>query len=144
MGAFAVTLTAMSLVYGLAIRRYRDSGLADALHLSIWLGLILTFVLTVPVAGYMSSGTGHFVGTPETGALMPLMGWSREVGDLRVAHFLATHAMQALPLLGLAALVLPGALAVRTVWAGAGLYIVLVAGTFAQALAGQPFLPWLG
>ena len=29
-----------------------------------------------------------------------LLGWSREVGDLRIPHFIATHMMQLLPLLG--------------------------------------------
>jgi hypothetical protein len=91
----------------------------------------------------MANGTGHLVGTPLTGALLPVMGWSREVGDVRVAHFLATHAMHALPLVGLAALALPGR-AAGAVWAGAVLYIALTLGTFAQALAGRPFLPWLG
>jgi len=32
---------------------------------------------------------------------IPVVGWSREVGDLRIPHFIATHMMQILPLLGL-------------------------------------------
>jgi hypothetical protein len=143
MGVFAVTLTSASLVYGIAMLRHRAAPVAPALRLAIGLGLVLTFVLTVPVAMTMANGTGHLVGTPLTGALLPVMGWSREVGDVRVAHFLATHAMHALPLVGLAALALPGR-AAGAVWAGAVLYIALTLGTFAQALAGRPFLPWLG
>ena len=63
---------------------------------------MLTFVLTVPIAGTLAQMPGHFVGTPVTGAAVPVFGWSREVGDLRTAHFLATHAMHFLPLAGLA------------------------------------------
>ena len=106
------------------------------------LGLVLTFVLTVPVGGYMSSSLGHFVGTPagwDTG--LPLMGWSRSVGDLRVAHFLATHALHGIPLAGLiAVLTLPEATAQRVVLLASALYAALVVATFVQALAGQPFL----
>lgn len=142
MGVLAVTLTSASLVYGIAILRHRAAPVAPPLRLAVGLGLVLTFALTVPVAGYMASGTGHFVGTPQTGALLPVLGWSREVGDLRAAHFLATHAMQAVPVLGLAALALGGA--TRAVWTIAAGYTALTLATFAQALAGQPFLPWLG
>jgi hypothetical protein len=140
-GIGAVTLTTAALVQGLRFRR-AATGLPPALHLSIWLGLILTFVLTIPVAGYMSSATGHYVGAVTGAPGLPLMGWSREAGDLRVPHFLATHAMHALPLLGLAVAGLPRG---RTlVLAGAGAWCLLVAATFAQALAGRPFLAFLG
>jgi hypothetical protein len=82
---------------------------------------------------------GHFIGTPVTGAVVPIMGWSREVGDLRVAHFLAMHALHAVPLIGVAAMGLSNlALARGLVWAGALGYAALTAITFVHALAGQP------
>jgi len=90
----------------------------------------------------MTSTPGHFVGTPadwDTG--LPLMGWSRSVGDLRVAHFLATHALHGIPLAGLiAVLTLPDATARRAVLLASAGYAALVVATFVQALAGQPFL----
>lgn len=139
MGLAAVTLTSASLVMGLAIRNNADTGLAPAVKLSVELGLILTFVLTVITAGYMASTTGHHVGTPVTGARVPILGWSREVGDLRVGHFLATHALHALPIWGLVAARMGDARGALTlVWAGAVVYTVLVLATFAQAIAGQP------
>jgi hypothetical protein len=138
MGLAAVTLTSLSLVMGVAIWRNAVTGLAPALHLSVALGLVLTFVLTVVVAGTMAGGTGHFVGTPVTGARVPVMGWSREVGDLRLPHFLATHALHALPVVGLLALRLPDAAGRAVVWAAALGFTALVALTFAQALAGRP------
>lgn len=139
MGLAAVTLTSASLVMGIAIRNNTDTGLAPAVKLSVELGLILTFVLTVITAGYMASTIGHHVGTPVTGARVPILGWSREVGDLRVGHFLATHALHALPIWGLVAARMGDARGGLTlVWAGAVVYTVLVLATFAQAIAGQP------
>lgn len=142
MGVFAVTLTSAALVFGIAIWRNRASGLAGPLHLAVALGLVLTFVLTVPVAGYMSSTPGHFVGTPaDWDRGLPLLGWSRSAGDLRVAHFLATHALHGIPLAGLiAVLTLPDATARRAVLLASAGYAALVVATFVQALAGQPFL----
>jgi hypothetical protein len=127
MGVAAVTLTSLSLAMGLRFWSHR----ADPLLLSIALGLILTFALTVPVAGTMSSLPGHLVGTPVTGARFPLMGWSLEVGDLRLPHFLATHAMHAVPLAGLT-----GRRA--AVWAVAAGWTALVLWCFARALLGLP------
>ncbi|MFM7446100.1 MAG: hypothetical protein ACKO2N_19750 [Tabrizicola sp.] len=127
MGVAAVTLTSLSLAMGLVFWRHR----ADPLMLSVALGLVLTFVLTVPVAGTMSSLTGHLVGTPVTGARFPLMGWSSEVGDLRLPHFLATHAMHFVPLAGLTG-------SRGAVWGAAAGFTGLVAWCFARALMGLP------
>ena len=127
MGAAAVTLTSLSLAMGIVFWRHRE----EPLMLAVALGLVLTFVLTVPVAGTMSSGTGHLVGTPVTGARFPIMGWSLEVGDLRLPHFLATHAMHVVPLAGLT-----GSRA--AVWATAAGFTALVGWCFARALMGLP------
>ncbi len=127
MGIAAVTLTSLSLAMGLVFWRHR----ADPLGLAIALGLILTFALTVPVAGTMSSGTGHLIGTPVTGARLPVFGWSAEVGDLRLPHFLATHALHVVPLAGLT-----GRRA--AVWAAAAAYAALTLWCFARALSGLP------
>ncbi len=142
MGAIAVAFTLATLLYGAAIWRNRSTGLAAPVHLAVALGLVLTCLLTVPAAGIMSQMPGHLVGTPVSGAQVPLFGWSREVGDLRVAHFFATHAMHALPLAGLAATAaLPERAALRAVWAAAVLWSALAAGTLAGALNGAPLIP---
>jgi hypothetical protein len=104
---------------------------AVTLMLSVALGLILTFLLTVPVAGTMSSGSSHLIGTPLTGARFPLMGWSLEVGDLRLPHFLATHAMHVVPLAGLSG-------SRTAVWSTAAGFTALTLWCFARALMGLP------
>jgi FtsH-binding integral membrane protein len=140
MGLAAVTLTSLSLAFGIAIARNPATGLPGAVKEALVWGLVLTFVLTVVTAGYMASTPGHHVGTPTTGARLALMGWSREVGDLRVAHFFATHALHGVPLAGLAALALPGALQRPAVRLAALAYAALVVALFWQALQGRPFL----
>lgn len=138
-------LTSASLVFGILIWCNKTSPLGTALNLSVALGLVLTFVTTIIVAGYMASRTSHLVGGDGTdmGGLA-LMGWSRTAGDLRVPHFFATHTMHALPLVGfLASLTLPpewGRAMVATVALG---YVALIAYAFISAINGQPFLPAL-
>ena len=127
MGVAAVTLTSLSLTMGLSFWHHR----ADPLLLSIALGLILTFCLTVPIAGTLSQLPTHHVGTPVTGARLPFFGWSAEVGDLRLPHFLATHALHAVPLAGLT-----GSRA--AVWAAAAGWTALTLWCFARALMGLP------
>lgn len=127
MGIAAVILTSLSLAMAPAFWQRR----ADPLMLSIALGLALTFLLTVPIALTMASGPGHLVGTPVTGARFPFMGWSREVGDLRLPHFLATHAMHFVPLAGLTG-------SRSAVWASAAGFTALTLWCFARALMGLP------
>ncbi len=134
--------TASTLVYGVLISRNRRPGFDPALRTGLALGLILTLLLSVVFAGAMANNGSHFVGpaTSDAGGLW-LMGWSREVGDLRVAHFLGTHAMHAVPLAGfLAGRLLPRRPAVAATWGFAALWVALCVATFLQALAGQPFL----
>ena len=101
MAAGAVALVASTAVIGWIVKRDKDADLSPAMREAIWLGFLLTFVLTMIVAGYLSA-TGRFVGVhPEGAPTLPLLvGWSGVTGDLRPAHFASLHAMQALPLSG--------------------------------------------
>jgi hypothetical protein len=69
------------------------------------------------------------------------MNWSRDGGDLRVAHFFGMHAMQVVPVIGaLLARVWSPRLAIGGVIGAAGIYAAGTIFTFVQALQGQPFL----
>ncbi len=137
MGLFAVTLTSASLVYGIAIFRLSARPLVQATALS----LIATFALTLLIAGTMSSGTSHFIGTPVSGDMLPIKGWSREVGDLRAGHFFATHTMHFVPAFALGVVTMTQKYTHRpAILAGLAIYITFTLAVFAQALAGNPFL----
>jgi hypothetical protein len=142
MGALAVTLTLPSFVMGRAFLRNRASGDSPAFHLSLGLGLILTCVLTILVAGYMSSQPGHSVGgTPGDASGLKLLGWSRDGGDLRAAHFFATHAMHFIPLVGYgAARLLPPRKGQIVVWSFSAVFTAFVGYALLTAISGQSFL----
>ncbi|NKX44216.1 hypothetical protein [Roseicyclus persicicus] len=142
MAAGAVSLVVAVGVIGWIARRDRGADLGPALREGVWLGFGLSFVLTLVVAGYMSGGTGHFVGLHREGApTLPLMGWSGVTGDLRPAHFAALHAMQVLPLLGLWLDRRGTVGAVRTVRLAAAGYAAVTLAVFVQALMGLPLIP---
>jgi hypothetical protein len=146
MGLGAVSLVVCAFAFGvIAVRAPRD-GVGAGLKAGVLLGLTFGPVLTLAIAGLMASGAvdgpGHWVGGVRSDAdAMPLFGWSTTGGDLRVPHFFATHLMQALPLLGLAADRVTPASARTIVYFGAAGGLAIVAATFAQALMGMPLLP---
>ncbi|MEM1365939.1 MAG: hypothetical protein AAGH82_09335 [Pseudomonadota bacterium] len=142
MGAFAVTLTASALVVGIGVLRNDSSRLALAMKHAVGWSMIVTFVATVTTAGYMASQTGHLVGDEAQRTAHWLTGWSTQVGDLRVPHFFATHAMHIVPLfaLGVAIFTAGRRGQMSAAWALLLGYSAFTAHTFSEAAAGRPFL----
>ena len=103
------------------------------------LGLLLFLVGSV-LGGVMIQHMQHTVGAPDGGPGLPGLGWSTVAGDLRLAHFLGMHALQALPLLGWAAGRWAPRRAVLLAGLGAALWAGAVAALLLQALAGHPLL----
>ena len=142
MGLGAVLLTSATSVYAFQIARNPSTGLAPALKDAIVIGLALVLPLTLVTAGTMSALGGHFVGGSGSDAGgLPLMGWSRDGGDLRVAHFFATHAMHFIPAFGLVSAAVFGPANRVPIWLFAAAFVAFVGFLFVQALMGQPFLP---
>ena len=141
MGIAAVLLTSASASLAWVIHRHPVGDLAPVVRTGLVWGLGLTLPLTLVTAGTLSDMGSHWVGgsASDAGGLW-LMGWSRDGGDLRVAHFFATHAMHVVPLLALGCAKMFGREAKLPIHLAALAYIVLVAGTFIQALMGRPFL----
>jgi len=72
------------------------------------------------------------------------MGWARDGGDLRVAHFFATHAMHVIRAFGVVvSRMLRTSQARWAVLGFAGPFAGLVGDTFVEALHGQAFLAML-
>ncbi|MEM6696092.1 MAG: hypothetical protein AAF626_15650 [Pseudomonadota bacterium] len=121
----------------------RDPGarFGPATREGVWLGFVASFVLTLVVAGWLSNGSGPYEGVhPPGGATIPIMGWSGVTGDLRPAHFLALHAMQALPLLGLWLDRMGAARGIRSVRLATGAWVAATALLFVQAITGHPLI----
>jgi hypothetical protein len=125
-GAVMFTLAAGVLAYGIA--RRGAAQLPPVLRLSLVVGLGLTCALGLLTGALLgSNSSGHFIGTPPAlHQTLPLFGWSLEIGDLRLAHFLGLHALQILPAFALLVW-----LATRRT--GAGLVML---GAFSVAYAG--------
>lgn len=145
MGGLAVWLTSVSLVYGVVIaRRGQDFG-NPALKTGIALGLGLVLPLTLVTAGFMSAFGSHIVGGVASDADgLWLIGWARDGGDLRVAHFFATHALHIVPALALVSSAALGPTRRWPVRIGAALFVGFVTYTFIEALLGRPFLGFIG
>jgi len=80
----------------------------------------------------------HSVGGVDGGPGLPGLRWSTEHGDIRVAHFVGLHAMQALPLVAFVTRRWRSGRARLAVVAGAGIsYGILFALLLAQAFTGQ-------
>jgi hypothetical protein len=102
MGVGAVTMVCVSFYLGWLLYREHKNGEWSLFRLSAAWGLMAGSVLTLIIAGTMSSSTSHFAGTPAVdAATVPVLGWVLSGGDLRIQHFFASHLMQFLPLYGL-------------------------------------------
>ena len=136
MGVFIMLNTALAGWALYLVWRHRPHGPAGYVW-GLRLGL-LVFLVGSLVGGTMIHLNQHTVGAPDGGPGLPGIGWSTRAGDLRTAHFLGLHALQALPLLGWWLSRRRPRRAVLLTWVGAALYVGAVAALYVLAMAGQP------
>ena len=109
----AQTFVSMAVAVALWRQRFADRTLGWALRLGMTLtiaGALTGPLMTRPTGeqleharagGPMTVIGAHTVGGPDGSPGVPVTGWSREYGDLRVPHFIGLHAIQALALIAL-------------------------------------------
>lgn len=151
-----IAILAQTLSAGaVAFAAWRQTFTDGALGWAVRLGLTLT-VLGASIGGLMTRPTesqlstlqmtgkrprtgAHSVGGNDGGPGLTGLRWSTEHGDLRVAHFLGLHAMQAIPLLAwLTRHWRSRRSRLMLILGAGGSYGSLLALLLAQALAGEP------
>lgn len=125
-------------------RRERITIADRAMVLAVRLSIVI-FLLGNAVGGYMLARGSHTVGANDGGPGLPFLNWSTVAGDLRIAHFIAIHAIQIVPLFALLLWKMTPRPSLKQrcigVYAAAGLVSLLVGGTFVQAMLAYPVLP---
>ena len=147
MGVGAVLLSMSGAALGVQIARFPHPRISPALRWGVALALVLGWLVGTTTGAYMGGQVNHWVGggpMSDAGGL-PLFGWSRSGGDLRVAHFAGVHATQSIALVAWwlqrraqTPRQMHRAL-LRTAAFGA-LWVVLTALLFVQATGGRPLL----
>jgi hypothetical protein len=116
MGALIAGLWLLNAIVAflLARRHFAEAPIVWGVRLGLvagLLGMAVAFLMTLPTPEQdaLMAATGssaivgaHAVGVVDGGPGLPVVGWSTEGGDLRVAHFVGLHALQVLPLVGIA------------------------------------------
>jgi hypothetical protein len=145
------TVVSVAVAVALWRQRFTDRPLGWALRLGMTLTIIGALtgpLMTRPTAAQLANaraGTpltisgAHSVGGLDGGPGIPVTGWSREHGDLRIPHFLGLHAIQALALVavGLRRSRRSEAVRVRAVLVGAASYASLFLLLLGAALRGH-------
>jgi hypothetical protein len=153
MGSAIVLQTLISVAVAVALWRqqFADKALGWALRLGMTLTIAGAFtgaLMTRPTDAQLAdarAGKGipiigaHSVGGVDGGPGIPVTGWSREHGDVRVPHFIGLHAIQVLALIAVALRRWrrPESARVRVVLAAAASYASLFLLLLWDALRGQ-------
>jgi hypothetical protein len=150
-------LVAWAMAIALTVALFRQAFADPALGIAIRVGMLITVIgsgtgglMTRPTDAQLENARtthsmpvagAHTVGAADGQPGLPVTGWSREHGDLRVPHFFGLHAIQIVPavvwLLGLGG---SPALRRRAALAVSLSYASLFAILLGQALSGQSVL----
>ncbi|MEO0581060.1 MAG: hypothetical protein AAF135_02440 [Bacteroidota bacterium] len=134
MGAAIMFMTAWTAYIGLLFFVKDLSHLPEAYVWGIRLGITL-FVIFAMEGAVMGRQLAHTVGAPDGGEGLPVVNWSKQHGDLRIAHFFGMHALQILPLAGYYVIESKWGILLFSL-----AYLAFVSFTLWQALQGRPFL----
>lgn len=132
MGLSAVLVTLYTAYVGFLFFRYSFPELPHYYVWAIRLGILICVIFSFEGA-LMGSRMNHSIGALNDNSNLFIVGWSKTVGDLRIAHFIGMHALQVLPLLSFYLLKNTKATIFMSL-----LYGLLALVTLVQALQGKP------
>jgi len=138
MGNF-IAINTLLLIFATILFFVKKPDLPAAYLWGIRIGLLL-LLFSSAIGGMMIGNNAHSIGVADGGAGLPFVNWSREGGDLRIAHFIGIHGLQAIPLF--AFLLEKYEIHRQTIWTA--LFALLYAGItgflFWQAIDGRPLM----
>jgi hypothetical protein len=134
MGVFILLFTITVILICISFFRQKQFSIPDAYVWGIRLG-ILFFLFFSLEGGMMLGLLKHTVGGPDGGPGLPVVNWSTQYGDLRIAHFIGIHSLQVLPLFGYYF----SKTKTQTILFSAA-YFLVASALFLQAMKGIPLL----
>jgi hypothetical protein len=145
-GASTAILVVCAVLIAIAALSFDDRrvAIADRVMVGAVRAGLVVFIGGSAIGGYILERGAHTVGASNPAATMPMTNWNMSGGDLRIAHFMAIHAIQVLPALAwLLHQVRPSLTIARRsaiVRVATVALTVAIVGTFAQAMLGRPLV----
>ena len=132
MGFFILVFTITIILICISFFKQKQFSIPDAYVWGIRLGILFFLIFSLE-GGAMLGLLKHTVGGPDGGPGLPVVNWSTEYGDLRIAHFIGIHSLQVLPLFGYYI----SKTKMQTILFSAA-YFLLASALFLQAMKGIP------
>jgi FtsH-binding integral membrane protein len=132
MGILILIFTITCIFITIRFFQQKEFNIPAAYVWGIRLGLVF-FILFSSEGGVMVALLKHTVGGADGSEGLPIFNWSKQYGDLRIAHFIGIHALQLLPLTGFYV-----AKNKNQLFLYAGIYFIFTSALFVQAIKGIP------